>query len=569
MSKIRCPKCGREIARPATSCPACGNAVRNSPSPTSPGSHGSTPDNQSSEKDAKSAWPRVPLGQLASSILLRLPIPVKRALLIMSLICYGASICMYWDAHMSVEYVQTRPGFNLPAVAEETATRMTELENRRGTWLMSILVFFGLAFWLLSKPPQERDSSDPGDPKRPLTKLYTAGQFQLLISLVMLVFVLPNHQGNERNSRPRISPPTHTRPTPASPPPQSRTSAQSPNAQVKPTALDLGKEAVAEGNLNLAIQQFSQAIAVEPNSAEAYWWRGQCHVLTGEYTTAVDDCTKAVQLDPSSSDAFCWRGMAHLFQWKVGGQPGEIDVALADLNRAIELDPSNSEAVLIRGSCWTSRGELERALADFSRAIELEPNDSYGYTCRGECYAVMMEVDKALADFDEALRLSPDDIEALLARGSCRLMSRWLSEGSSHYHGALEDANAVIRLAPDLPEGYYLRGMYHVSDGTLDDARLDFDEALRLDPQFAAAHMGRGLAQMWARRLTDAKAEFDEAIRLDPSLIDVYYLRGLVQRRLGATAEAEADFKMVEDSALHREVLFRQWGLDPRQWQEQ
>ena len=78
--------------------------------------------------------------------------------------------------------------------------------------------------------------------------------------------------------------------------------------------LTAGTTAVAyadKGQLDRAIQDYDQAIRLNPNDADAFTNRGVDYADKGQYDRAVQDYNQAIRLDPNSAKAFTNRGRAY------------------------------------------------------------------------------------------------------------------------------------------------------------------------------------------------------------------------------------------------------------------
>lgn len=80
-----------------------------------------------------------------------------------------------------------------------------------------------------------------------------------------------------------------------------------------------------------AVNNYSRAIARNPQYAQAYYSRGilYCREL-GEYGQAVQDLSRAIELRPQWARAYFNRGLAHKMR-------GEFDQAVADLEKYLEM----------------------------------------------------------------------------------------------------------------------------------------------------------------------------------------------------------------------------------------
>ncbi|MBR1396972.1 MAG: tetratricopeptide repeat protein, partial [Selenomonadaceae bacterium] len=86
--------------------------------------------------------------------------------------------------------------------------------------------------------------------------------------------------------------------------------------------------------------------------------------------------TEAIKINPNGAEAYFWRAL------NVENRQQEI----ADLSRAIEIDPNYAVAYYFRGSRYYLDDDYELALADFTKAIELNPNYVDAYRKRIKIY---------------------------------------------------------------------------------------------------------------------------------------------------------------------------------------
>ncbi|CEJ44475.1 TPR repeat-containing protein [Umezakia ovalisporum] len=155
---------------------------------------------------------------------------------------------------------------------------------------------------------------------------------------------------------------------------------------------------------------YTQAIKLNPNYADAYYNRGIFYYSQGEWDLAVADFTQAIKLNPNYAGAYFCRGVVY-------GNQEEWDLALADFTQAIKLNPNDALAYNNRGIVYGEQGEWDLALADYTQAIKLNPNDADAYHNRGVVYGDQEEWDLAVADYTQAIKLNPNDAGAYHNRG--------------------------------------------------------------------------------------------------------------------------------------------------------
>ena len=129
--------------------------------------------------------------------------------------------------------------------------------------------------------------------------------------------------------------------------------------------------------------------------AEFYLTRGENFSGVRQYDRAIADYSMAIQLKPDYAEAYNDRGFAYYLK-------GDSERAIADYTRAIELRPNYPKAFNSRGVVYMAFGyERSKAVADFDRAIALKPDFRYAYINRANAHG-LRHPRLALADFHRA-----------------------------------------------------------------------------------------------------------------------------------------------------------------------
>jgi len=145
----------------------------------------------------------------------------------------------------------------------------------------------------------------------------------------------------------------------------------------------------------------------------AFVTRGGVYLTNRNYDRAIDDYNEAIRLNPKSAPIFNARGLAYL-------RKGRIDRAIEDFDEAIRLNPSLVLALFNRALAYQEQAQWDfdayltvgvyedRAIADYDEAIRLNPNNAIAFRNRGFLKSRMQRYDRAIQDFDESIRLDPN-----------------------------------------------------------------------------------------------------------------------------------------------------------------
>lgn len=135
-------------------------------------------------------------------------------------------------------------------------------------------------------------------------------------------------------------------------------------AQTFDELIGKGDDFYAAKNYNEAIKQFTLAIALEPNFAKGYWYRGDANRELVQFQEAINDYTTAISIEPKNAKFYKLRGDSY-YDLK------QFDKAEKDYGKGIDLDPKNATLWLYRGDCYLATKQNDKACPDYKKAQEL------------------------------------------------------------------------------------------------------------------------------------------------------------------------------------------------------
>jgi tetratricopeptide (TPR) repeat protein len=111
--------------------------------------------------------------------------------------------------------------------------------------------------------------------------------------------------------------------------------------------------------------------------ATAFDNRGVAYRLKGEYNRALQDYEQALQLNPSNANAYNNRGIIYRIK-------GEYGRAIADYDEAIWLRKGDFPAAYYnRALAYADKGDYEQSLRDFDVVMRFDPKNALAMYARG------------------------------------------------------------------------------------------------------------------------------------------------------------------------------------------
>ncbi len=222
-------------------------------------------------------------------------------------------------------------------------------------------------------------------------------------------------------------------------------------------------------------------------SSLPYWNRGQyLRNKEGKYEAALEDYTTAIAIEPDNPELTNSRGKTYFdmaTSGKYKGRERELtEKALADFTNALskpKIKPKTKAEVLInRGAALSSMGRLEEALADLDAGIALAPDNKNGYLNRSLTHFHLQRYDKAIEDYTKYLELDPYAVNIWYERGMLR---RSLNKPDE----AIADLNRCLQLDPNFALAYLERARAYALKRQKDLAQQDYLRAQQMGLQLS------------------------------------------------------------------------------------
>jgi tetratricopeptide (TPR) repeat protein len=282
-------------------------------------------------------------------------------------------------------------------------------------------------------------------------------------------------------------------------------------------------------NYQAAIEDYSEALKIDPQLALAWGERGRIWFLLDSFSRALEDYSQAIELSPDASYYLGCGAARYCLR--------EYSYAIGSLTHAARLSPKMALAYFYRGHARYALNDMAIAQDDFRQAAAIDPMLSQpisagyqeGYLARGLARTRIGQSRDAIADFNTVLRINPNHALAYQERGIARSYL-------GNYQLAIQDLSKTLSWIP-CSRSYYYRGVMNTFLEQPAQAIADLTHAIRLYPNHVAAYYYRGNAYYEMGDRQAAIADFQKAsdLKLAIQPWDGYelYAQGLALNRLG------------------------------------
>ena len=192
-----------------------------------------------------------------------------------------------------------------------------------------------------------------------------------------------------------------------------------------------------------AIEYFNQALAKDPNYAQAHAALANCYGRLGEsgqmaykdaFSRQKSEATRAIELDDSLPEGHAeLANTAMTLDW-------DWAAAATEFHRALELNPSSAPTHDRYAMYLARKGEFPEAIAEIREGMKLDPVSGRSYKEAASIYYFSRQFDKALALDQDSFQLGRVDVEKGMYAQSIRNFLR--AGDNPHNWGHLGNAYA-------------------------------------------------------------------------------------------------------------------------------
>jgi tetratricopeptide (TPR) repeat protein len=290
-----------------------------------------------------------------------------------------------------------------------------------------------------------------------------------------------------------------------------------PSASQYDMIVSRAASARAENNTQLAIELYSQAVQIRPDSKEAWFYLGLVEYGANHFSAAIGAFGKLLELDRNFAPALAMRGMCEF-------ESGAYDAALRDLQEGLAkgaaTDPNNEKIIRYHvAELLILAGHFDEAVAQFQFFAAHGMNDPDLQLALGLAGMRMPVLPGGLDSADRPL------VEAVGKAGMALL-----SDEPDSADEQFKELFVRYPQANEIPL-FYGRLLFRHSPEMAINA---FQKAVMRSPSDTYAHAELAFTLMIAGRYADATPEAERALAVIPSMTMAQLALGVSLAESGA-----------------------------------
>jgi tetratricopeptide (TPR) repeat protein len=222
---------------------------------------------------------------------------------------------------------------------------------------------------------------------------------------------------------------------------------------------------------------YRQAVADDPQSAEALYGLGSSYLQQQKSNQARDCFQRALQLHASYPGTIpnAWNNLGIL-----SAREGSTDLAIGYFQRALQIDPEHSIALQNLGNAYRQKKDWPQAQRMLERALALNPDDPEANFSLGMVFAQQNDTERTYEFLQKALAARPVYPEALNNLAILYLRTRRIEQ-------AIRSFEESIRVAPEYDQAYLNLARVYAIQGEQGKAKSILQELLKIRPDHSQA----------------------------------------------------------------------------------
>jgi tetratricopeptide (TPR) repeat protein len=283
-------------------------------------------------------------------------------------------------------------------------------------------------------------------------------------------------------------------------------------------------EALSAGAFDYAIDQYTYALQINPDFAEAYNNRGVAHIESGNPYDALLDYQEALNLNPDYHECRLNRAFAY-------EKIAQYRLALSELEKVMKIYPDSGFLHFYKGIVLTKSRDFTGAQTCFIRSIRQDGENVEVLVNLGTLKLFLGQLDSAELYVQKALLLNPREANAFNTLSQVKL-------AKGDLEGALYAINLALELVPQ--EAFFLnnRGLIYLEMNEAEVALADINKSIMLNPSNGWAYRNKGIYYLQNKQFDRAIELFERSLASGDFIDEVYFYTGLAWQDSGNLIKA-------------------------------
>jgi DnaJ family protein C protein 7 len=321
-------------------------------------------------------------------------------------------------------------------------------------------------------------------------------------------------------------------------------------------------------NYQQAIDLYTEAIRLCPESSVYYGNRSACYMVLNQYELALKDARRAVGLDSNFAKG-------HIRIVKCGMALGEMTVANAALSSVRKLSLDNSaiseevqklEDIIsfhVEGKKAYHSQDYEKVIYCVDKILEHVPCSRYK-VLKAESLALLGRYQESQNVTNDILHTDKQNVDAIHIYGFCLYYQGNIKEAFSNFKHVLrlapkhEDARNKHKQAKTFLQKME-KGNKSFKEGRFSEAYTTYTEALQIDPTNSPVNMkllfNKAMVCLSLGRLTEAVANCSRVLEIDADYLKALLMRAKCYMDLRDFDRAARDYKKAFEMDRSPETL--------------
>ncbi|MGK7953409.1 MAG: tetratricopeptide repeat protein [Xenococcaceae cyanobacterium] len=276
---------------------------------------------------------------------------------------------------------------------------------------------------------------------------------------------------------------------------------------------------VLSKNPEIALQNFQQAIDIQPKQARSWRGRGDALFRLENFTEALAAYEEAIQLNSNNAQAWKGRGDS-LYRLE------RFQAALAAYEKALQLEPKNAATFNRKGRALYKLERYNAALQAQEEALAIDPDNPQYLSDLGTALIGLGQYQEALTAFNQAQTIEPLDPQLWLNKALALQYLGRPQEANSVYQEAVKTYDRVVKNRPNNAIAWIDRGNVLSKLQRPEDALASYERAIKIKPNSHLAWVGKGNALFVLGRNQEALSAIEKALDIKPDSYITWHNQG-------------------------------------------